>query len=150
MLRIIDNAITFDDVLLLPAYSESLPKDVSLSTRLTRNITLNIPIISSAMDTVTESKMAISIATEGGLGVLHKNMPIEAQAAEVRAVKKFETGIVYDPITVTPDTTVAELADLTARHRISGVPVVAARGSKDLVGIVTSRDVRFETNFSTL
>jgi len=147
MLRIIDNAITFDDVLLLPAYSESLPKDVSLSTRLTRNITLNIPIISSAMDTVTESKMAISIATEGGLGVLHKNMPIEAQAAEVRAVKKFETGIVYDPITVTPDTTVAELADLTARHRISGVPVVAARGSKDLVGIVTSRDVRFETNF---
>lgn len=146
MLQIVEDAITFDDVLLLPAYSEVLPKDVSLQTRLTKNITLNIPIISSAMDTVTESKMAIAIAQEGGLGILHKNMSIEDQARHVRLVKKFEAGMVRNPITVTPSVTVGELLALTKKHNISGVPVVADTGSNDLVGIVTSRDVRFETN----
>ncbi|CAM4156349.1 IMP dehydrogenase [Acinetobacter pragensis] len=143
MLTIVQEALTFDDVLLLPAYSTVLPKDVSLKTRLTRGINLNIPLVSAAMDTVTESRMAIAMAQNGGIGILHKNMDISAQAAEVRRVKKFEAGMVKDPITVTPETTVRELIALTQANNISGVPVV-----KDgkVVGIVTGRDTRFETN----
>lgn len=145
MLTIVQEALTFDDVLLLPAYSNVLPKDVCLKTRLTRDIELNIPLLSAAMDTVTEARMAISMAQEGGIGILHKNMDIAAQAAEVRRVKKFEAGMVKDPITVSPDTSVGELIALTQAHRISGVPVV-----KDgkVVGIVTGRDTRFETNLA--
>jgi IMP dehydrogenase len=142
MLTIVQEALTFDDVLLLPAFSNVLPKDVSLKTRLTRGIDLNIPLVSAAMDTVTESRMAIAIAQEGGIGILHKNMDIASQAAEVRRVKKFEAGMVKDPITVSPDLSVGELIALTQAHRISGVPVVV--GDK-VVGIVTSRDMRFET-----
>lgn len=145
MLNIVQEALTFDDVLLLPAFSNVLPKDVSLKTRLTRGIELNIPLVSAAMDTVTESRMAIAIAQEGGIGILHKNMDIAAQAAEVRRVKKFEAGMVKDPITVSPDLSVGELIALTQAHRISGVPVVV--GDK-VVGIVTSRDMRFETNLA--
>lgn len=143
MLTIVQEALTFDDVLLLPAFSNVLPKDVSLKTRLTRSIDLNIPLISAAMDTVTEAKMAIAMAQEGGIGILHKNMDINAQAAEVRRVKKYEAGMVKDPITVHPDITVGELLKLTLSHRISGVPVVEGN---QVVGIVTSRDIRFETN----
>lgn len=143
MLTIVQDALTFDDVLLLPAYSTVLPKDVSLKTRLTRGINLNIPLVSAAMDTVTESRMAIAMAQNGGIGILHKNMDIAAQAVEVRRVKKFEAGMVKDPITVTPETTVRELIAVTQANNISGVPVV-----KDgkVVGIVTGRDTRFETN----
>jgi len=143
MLTIVQEALTFDDVLLLPAYSTVLPKDVSLKTRLTRGIHLNIPLVSAAMDTVTESRMAIAMSQNGGIGILHKNMDIAAQAAEVRRVKKFEAGMVKDPITVTPETTVRELIAITSANNISGVPVV-----KDgkVVGIVTGRDTRFETN----
>ncbi|MFD1438627.1 IMP dehydrogenase [Acinetobacter terrae] len=143
MLTIVQEALTFDDVLLLPAYSTVLPKDVSLKTRLTRGINLNIPLVSAAMDTVTESRMAIAMAQNGGIGILHKNMDISAQAAEVRRVKKFEAGMVKDPITVTPETTVRELMTITQANNISGVPVV-----KDgkVVGIVTGRDTRFVTN----
>ena len=143
MLTIVQEALTFDDVLLLPAYSTVLPKDVSLKTRLTRGINLNIPLISAAMDTVTESRMAIAMAQNGGIGILHKNMDISAQAAEVRRVKKFEAGMVKDPITVTPETTVRELIAITQANNISGVPVV-----KDgkVVGIVTGRDTRFVTS----
>ena len=145
MLNIVQEALTFDDVLLLPAFSNVLPKDVSLKTRLTRGIELNIPLVSAAMDTVTESRMAIAIAQEGGIGILHKNMDIAAQAAEVRRVKKFEAGMVKDPITVSPETTVGELIALTRANNISGVPVVV--GTK-VVGIVTGRDTRFETNLN--
>ncbi|MEG2558878.1 MAG: IMP dehydrogenase [Acinetobacter sp.] len=143
MLTIVQEALTFDDVLLLPAYSTVLPKDVSLKTRFTRGINLNIPLVSAAMDTVTESRMAIAMAQNGGIGILHKNMDIAAQAAEVRRVKKFEAGMVKDPITVSPETTVRELIAITQANNISGVPVV-----KDgkVVGIVTGRDTRFETN----
>lgn len=143
MLTIVQEALTFDDVLLLPAYSTVLPKDVSLKTRLTRGIHLNIPLVSAAMDTVTESRMAIAMAQNGGIGILHKNMDISAQAAEVRRVKKFEAGMVKDPITVTPETTVRELISITQANNISGVPVV-----KDgkVVGMVTGRDTRFVTN----
>ena len=141
MLRIAADALTFDDVLLLPAYSQVLPSEVSLQTRLTRDIKLNIPLISSAMDTVTEARLAISIAQEGGIGIVHKNMTIEQQAREVRAVKKFESGIIRDPITIRPEATLKELYAITTDNGISGVPVVS--GDK-LVGIVTSRDIRFE------
>jgi len=143
MLRIAEDALTFDDVLLLPAYSEVLPKDVSLQTRLTRGISLNIPLVSAAMDTVTESRLAIAMAQEGGIGIIHKNFSVEQQAREVRAVKKFESGVVKDPITVTPEVTVRELIEITRQNNISGVPVVDGSG---LVGIVTSRDFRFEHN----
>ncbi|MDT8309923.1 MAG: IMP dehydrogenase [Methylophaga sp.] len=143
-MRIAQEALTFDDVLLLPAYSNVLPRDVSLTTQLTRDISINIPLISSAMDTVTESRLAIAMAQEGGLGILHKNMTIEQQADEVRRVKKFESGVVRDPISVSPDTTIGEVMSLTRAHSISGVPVV---DGDDLVGIVTSRDLRFETHF---
>lgn len=141
MLRIADDALTFDDVLLLPAFSEVLPSEVSLATRLTRDIELNIPLMSAAMDTVTEGRLAIAIAQEGGIGIVHKNMTPQAQAREVRAVKKYETGVIRDPITISPDRTVADLYNLTIDHKISGVPVVEG---ENLVGIVTSRDVRFE------
>lgn len=147
MLRIVSEALTFDDVLLLPAYSEVLPKSVDLRTRLTKDIHLNLPIISAAMDTVTESSMAITMAQLGGMGILHKNMSIEEQATKVRRVKKFEAGTVVDPITVTPDVSVGELLRLTNEHNISGVPVVEA-GSDKVVGIVTHRDLRFETNLN--
>ncbi|WP_438970291.1 IMP dehydrogenase [Methylophaga sp.] len=143
-MRIAQEALTFDDVLLLPAYSNILPRDVNLATKLTRDITITIPLISSAMDTVTESRLAIALAQEGGLGILHKNMTIEQQADEVRKVKKFESGVVRDPITVTPNTTIGEVVDLTRAHSISGVPVV---DGEELVGIVTSRDLRFETHY---
>jgi len=147
MLRIVDEALTFDDVLLLPAYSEILPKSANLSTRLTRDITLNLPLISAAMDTVTESEMAITMAQLGGMGILHKNMDISKQATQVRRVKKFEAGTVVDPITVHPEMTVGELLRITEDNNISGVPVVE-RGTEKVVGIVTHRDLRFETNLS--
>jgi len=142
MLRIEQEALTFDDVLLVPAYSEVTPNTVSLDTPLTQKINLHIPLISAAMDTVTESRLAIAIAQEGGMGILHKNLSIDAQAQEVRKVKKYESGVVKDPITVTKDCTVGELLAITQQNNISGVPVV--EGEDDLVGIVTSRDVRFE------
>jgi len=142
MLDIVQEALTFDDVLLLPAYSNVLPNTTCLKTQLTRGIQLNVPLVSAAMDTVTESRMAIAIAQEGGIGILHKNMDIAAQAAEVRRVKKFEAGMVQDPITVAPETTVGQLIELTKANRISGVPVM--QGGQ-VVGIVTSRDLRFET-----
>ena len=141
-MRIAQEALTFDDVLLLPAYSNVLPRDVSLTTKLTRDININIPLLSAAMDTVTESRLAIAMAQEGGLGILHKNMTIEEQADEVRKVKKFESGVVRDPITVGPKATIGEVVELTRANKISGVPVVDGH---DLVGIVTSRDLRFET-----
>lgn len=141
MLRIAHDALTFDDVLLLPAYSDVLPSQVSLSTRLSRNINLNIPLISAAMDTVTEGRLAIAIAQEGGIGIIHKSMTIERQAREVRSVKKFESGVIRDPITISPDATVRQLIELTRENNISGVPVVKG---EELLGIVTSRDVRFE------
>jgi IMP dehydrogenase len=144
MLRIAQEALTFDDVLLLPAHSTVLPKAVRLESRLTRSITLNIPLISSAMDTVTESRLAISMAQEGGLGVIHKSMTIEQQAREVRLVKKFESGVVRDPITISSKATINELIALIKENKISGLPVM---DEGELVGIVTSRDVRFEANF---
>lgn len=141
MLRIAQEALTFDDVLLLPAYSEITAKDVSLRTQLTRNITLNIPLLSAAMDTVTESRLAIAIAQEGGIGIIHKSMSIEEQAREVRSVKKHESGVVKDPITIEASQPISDLIELRRENRISGVPVL---DNGDLVGIVTSRDVRFE------
>lgn len=143
MLRIAQEALTFDDVLLVPGHSTVTAKDVSLQTQLTRNITLNIPLVSAAMDTVTEARLAITLAQEGGIGIIHKSMSIEQQAAEVRAVKKFEAGVVRDPITIDSTATIRDLIALTAKNKISGVPVLAG---SDLVGIVTGRDVRFETN----
>ncbi len=142
-MRIVQEALTFDDVLLLPAYSAVLPKDVSLKTHLTRTITLNIPLLAAAMDTVTESRLAIALAQEGGIGIIHKNMPVEKQAQEVRRVKKYESGVINDPIVTAPSTTIREVLALTRAHHISGVPVV---DGENLVGIVTSRDLRFEHN----
>jgi IMP dehydrogenase len=144
MLRIAQEALTFDDVLLLPAHSKVLPKAVRLESDLSRSIKLNIPLISSAMDTVTESRLAISMAQEGGLGVIHKSMTIEQQAREVRLVKKFESGVVRDPITISSKATINELIALIKENKISGMPVM---DGGELVGIVTSRDVRFEANF---
>lgn len=136
-------ALTFDDVLLVPGYSEVLPRDAKLQTKLTSHITLNIPLLAAAMDTVSEAPLAIALAQEGGIGILHKNMPITEQALQVKKVKKFESGVVQSPITVTPNTTVGELLELTKMHNISGMPVTEG---DQLLGIVTSRDVRFETN----
>lgn len=144
MLRIAQEALTFDDVLLLPAHSDVLPNEVSLKTRLTRNIELNVPLLSSAMDTVTEHRLAITMAQEGGIGILHKSMPVDDQARQVRAVKKYESGVVKDPITISPNATVRELINLTDAHNISGVPVVEGQ---QVVGIVTSRDTRFITDY---
>ncbi len=141
-MRIDQEALTFDDVLLRPDYSEILPRDVSLKTRLSRNIDLNLPLVSAAMDTVTEARLAITMAQEGGIGIIHKNMTGAAQAREVLRVKKFESGIITDPITVTPDKTIREVINLTREKNISGVPVV---DGKETVGIVTHRDLRFET-----
>jgi IMP dehydrogenase len=141
MLRIAQEALTFDDVLLVPGYSEVTAKDVSLQTRLSRNIYLNIPLVSAAMDTVTEARLAIALAQEGGIGIIHKSMTIEKQAQEVRAVKKYESGVVKDPITINAEASIQTLLELTNEHNISGVPVV---DNGDLVGIVTRRDVRFE------
>ncbi|MGH8327647.1 MAG: IMP dehydrogenase, partial [Steroidobacteraceae bacterium] len=140
-MRILQEALTFDDVLLVPAYSEVLPREVDLTTQLTRRIRLNLPVVAAAMDTVTEARLAITIAQEGGIGIIHKSMPIEAQAREVGRVKKFESGVIKDPITVTPQTTIREVLELTRSRGISGVPVVAG---KQVVGIVTHRDMRFE------
>ncbi len=142
-MRIEEEALTFDDVLLVPAYSEVLPRDVDLSTRITREVRVNLPILSAAMDTVTEARLAITIAQEGGIGIVHKNMTVAAQAREVSRVKKFESGVIVDPITVTPDKTIREVIDLTRAKGISGVPVVAS--NNEVVGIVTHRDLRFET-----
>lgn len=143
MLRIAEEALTFDDVLLLPGYSEITAKDVSLKTQLTRDIQLNIPLVSAAMDTVTESRLAVAIAQEGGIGIIHKSMTIEQQAYQVRAVKKHESGVVKDPITIQASEPILRLFEIREEHNISGVPVL---DGKDLVGIVTSRDVRFETH----
>lgn len=140
-MEIINQALTFDDVLLLPAYSAILPRDANLSTNLTRDIALNIPLVAAAMDTATESRLAIAIAQEGGIGIIHKNMNHAQQAAEVSRVKKYESGVIKEPITVTVDATVQEVIDLTRAKNISGVPVV---DGNNLLGIVTSRDLRFE------
>ncbi|HUP29985.1 MAG TPA: IMP dehydrogenase [Usitatibacter sp.] len=142
-MRVIQKALTFDDVLLVPAHSTVLPREVSLSSRLTRTIQLNIPLLSAAMDTVTESRLAIALAQEGGIGMIHKNMTARAQAAEVAKVKRFESGVVKDPITVSPSMTVRELFEITRKHRISGLPVL---DGQSVVGIVTNRDLRFEDN----
>jgi IMP dehydrogenase len=145
MLRISQEALTFDDVLLLPGYSDVVATDVSLKTMLTREIELNIPLVSAAMDTVTEWRLAIAIAQEGGLGIVHKSMTIAEQAAQVRKVKKYESGVVTDPITIQQNATIAELLELTHANGISGVPVL---NGDDLVGIVTRRDMRFETDMA--
>jgi IMP dehydrogenase len=142
-MRLVQKALTFDDVLLLPAHSVVLPRNVNLSTQLTRTISLNIPLVSAAMDTVTEAMLAITLAQEGGIGIIHKNMSAESQAVHVAKVKRFESGIVKDPITIPPHMTVREVLNLTRLHKISGLPVV--EGSM-VVGIVTNRDLRFETN----
>ncbi len=147
MLRIAQEALTFDDVLLLPNYSEIVATDVSLKSRLTREIELNIPLVSAAMDTVTEARLAIAMAQEGGIGIIHKSMTIADQAEQVRRVKKYESGVVTDPITIQQDATIAQLQELTNAHGISGVPVLSG---EDLVGIVTRRDVRFESDPSKL
>jgi IMP dehydrogenase len=145
-MRVVQKALTFDDVLLLPAHSNVLPRDVSLKTQLTRGIPLNIPLLSAAMDTVTESRLAIAMAQEGGIGIVHKNMTIRAQATEVTKVKRFESGIVKDPITINQDMSVKEVIALTKLHRISGLPVVESDGK--VVGIVTNRDLRFESKLN--
>ncbi|MDA8256341.1 MAG: IMP dehydrogenase [Betaproteobacteria bacterium] len=142
-MRLLQKALTFDDVLLVPAHSAILPRDVSLATRLTRKIQLNLPLLSAAMDTVTESRLAIALAQEGGIGIVHKNLNPKAQAAEVAKVKRFESGVLKDPITVPPTMTVRDVLALTRAHRISGLPVVE---NGVVVGIVTNRDTRFETN----
>ena len=143
-MRVIEEALTFDDVLLVPARSQVLPREVSLKTRLTRRIKLNIPLISAAMDTVTEARLAIAIAAQGGIGIIHKNMSPERQAKEVSQVKKYEAGVIRDPLTVSPAATIGEVLQITRANNISGVPVVEGR---QLVGIVTNRDLRFETRF---
>ncbi|MEY2666547.1 MAG: hypothetical protein RLZZ384_718 [Pseudomonadota bacterium] len=143
-MQIIQEALTFDDVLLVPAHSTVLPREVSMQTKLTRGIALNIPLVAAAMDTVTEARLAIAIAQEGGVGIIHKNMTTEQQALEVHRVKKYETGVIKDPITVTPNASIRDVLKLTQAKKISGVPVV---DGDELVGIVTSRDLRFETRF---
>jgi len=143
MPRIIEEAITFDDILLVPDYSEIMPKDVSLKTQLTKKLSLNLPLVSAAMDTVTESDMAIALAQEGGIGIIHKSMSIEEQVKNVTAVKKYESGVVKDPICIDKNASISDLLAIKKGHNISGVPVL---DNGELVGIVTSRDVRFETN----
>lgn len=142
-MQVVQKGLTFDDVLLVPSYSNVLPRDVKLATRLTRSISLNIPLLSAAMDTVTEARLAISLAQEGGIGIIHKNMSADAQAAHVARVKRFESGVVKDPITISEDMTVREVLELKRKHKISGLPVVA---HGKVVGIVTNRDLRFESN----
>ena len=140
-MRLVQNALTFDDVLLVPAYSDVLPKDTTLKTRLTRNITLNIPLLSAAMDTVTEARLAIAMAQEGGIGIIHKNLTAQEQAREVAKVKRFESGVVRDPITIPPTMLIRDVIALSEQHGISGFPVVEG---KSLVGVITNRDLRFE------
>ena len=147
MLKVIQEALTFDDVLLVPNHSSILPSDASLKTQLTSKIQLNIPLISAAMDTVTESKMAISMSQNGGLGVIHKNFDIETQSSEVKKVKRYEAGIVYNPITMNPNNTIEDVLTVMQEHKISGFPVVD-RGNT-LLGIITNRDVRFVINKKT-
>src|SRR5687767_13752842 len=144
-MRVIQKALTFDDVLLVPAHSRVLPREVSLKTRLTRKLELNLPLVSAAMDTVTEARLAIAIAQEGGIGIVHKNMRPAAQAAEVLKVKRFESGVLRDPMTVTPEMTVRQVIALQKQHKISGFPVMKAG---KVVGIVTNRDLRFEKRLS--
>ena len=144
-MRLLQEALTFDDVLLVPAHSKVLPKDVDLRTQLTREISLSIPLVSAAMDTVTESRLAIAMALEGGIGIIHKNMNAEQQAQHVLNVKRYESGVIRRPITVSPDTSIFEVLELTHANNISGVPVT---DGKALVGIVTGRDLRFETRLS--
>jgi IMP dehydrogenase len=141
-MRLLGKALTFDDVLLVPAFSQVLPRDTSLATRLSRNIALNLPLVSAAMDTVTEARLAIAIAQEGGIGIVHKNLTPKQQAAEVARVKRYESGVLRDPITVTPDTTVRQVLELSRQHGFSGFPVLQG---KTVVGIVTNRDLRFES-----
>ena len=145
-MRLLGKALTFDDVLLVPAYSQVLPRDTDLSTQLSRNIRLNLPLVSAAMDTVTEARLAIAIAQEGGVGIVHKNLTPKAQAAEVARVKRYESGVLRDPITVTPDVTVRQVQELSRQHGISGFPVLQGRA---VVGIVTNRDLRFETRLDS-
>jgi IMP dehydrogenase len=142
--KIVNEGLTFDDVLLVPAYSEVLPRNVDISTMFTRNIRINSPVVSAAMDTVTESALAIAIAREGGIGVIHKNMPIEAQASQVRIVKRAESGMIYDPVTISPKATVGDALKLMKEYKIGGIPVVNTE--KTLIGIVTNRDLRFQHN----
>ena len=144
-MRLSQQALTFDDVLLVPGHSTVLPKDVSLKTQLTQNISLNLPLVSAAMDTVTESALAIALAEQGGLGVIHKNMTPELQAEHVSKVKRFESGVVNDPITINPNMTVEEVIQITQKHKISGLPVLL---NEKIVGIVTNRDLRFEENLN--
>ena len=144
-MRLSEQALTFDDVLLVPGHSTILPKDVSLKTQITQNISLNLPLVSAAMDTVTESSLAIALAEQGGLGVIHKNMSPELQAEHVSKVKRFESGVVNDPITINPNMTVEEVMQITQKHKISGLPVLL---NKKIVGIVTNRDLRFEENLN--
>ena len=144
--RVQPEGLTFDDVLLIPAYSEVLPREVSVQTRFSRNIKLNIPIVSAAMDTVTEAPMAIALAREGGIGVIHKNMSIAEQAAHVRRVKRAENGMIYDPVTISKDHTVGDALNLMKENKIGGIPVVDA--DRKLIGIVTNRDLRFQRDMS--
>ena len=141
-MRLLGKALTFDDVLLVPAFSQVLPRDTSLATQFTRGIRLNLPLVSAAMDTVTEARLAIAIAQEGGIGIVHKNLTPQQQAAEVARVKRYESGVLRDPITITPQTTVRQVKQLSEQHGISGFPVLEG---KKVVGIVTGRDLRFET-----
>ena len=143
--KIIGEGLTYDDVLLVPAFSEVLPREVSIKTQFTKNITLNVPIVSAAMDTVTESAMAIAMAREGGIGVLHKNMTIEQQAAEVRKVKRAESGMIQDPVTLFTHNTVGDAQNTMREYRIGGIPIID--NSNKLIGIVTNRDLRFEKNY---
>ena len=143
--KIIGESITFDDVLLVPAYSEVIPNQVCLETQLTKTVKLNIPLMSAGMDTVTESRMAIAMARQGGIGIIHKNMSIEEQAEEVDKVKRSENGVITDPFFLSPEHTLADANELMAKYRISGVPITEG---KKLVGIITNRDLKFETDFS--
>jgi IMP dehydrogenase len=145
--KILGEGLTYDDVLLVPAYSEVLPREVSIATKFSRNISLNVPIVSAAMDTVTESAMAIAIAREGGIGVLHKNMSIEDQAAEVRKVKRAESGMIIDPITLHKENNVGDAQNTMREYSIGGIPITDKKGS--LIGIVTNRDLRFEKKLET-
>ncbi|HRS18782.1 MAG TPA: IMP dehydrogenase, partial [Bacteroidales bacterium] len=142
--RIVSEGLTFDDVLLVPAYSEVLPREVDVTSKLSKNIVLNSPIVSAAMDTITDSRLAIALARQGGIGIIHKNMSIEQQAREVKRVKRSENGMIYDPITILPDATAQNALDLMTEFKIGGIPVVDT--NKKLLGIVTNRDLRFESN----
>lgn len=144
-MKFFGDGLTFDDILLVPAHSKVLPREVKLETRLTKKIKLNIPVMSAGMDTVTESKMAIAVAREGGIGIIHKNMSIEAQASEVDRVKRSEHGVITDPFYLSKDHKVQDAMDLMAHYKISGVPIVES--DKNLIGIITNRDIRFEENF---